>query len=90
MALIEALINDQHDKECRKEMWIDYNASLFQHIGTHSSLKVNIFHNKDLFILSVEIRSHLNHLKGRSKLSVYKQTKTIYSLVIEVFILTII
>ena len=34
---------DQDHKKCKKEkdkLWIHYKPSLFQHIGTHSSLKV--------------------------------------------------
>ena len=33
---------DQDHKKCKKEkekLWIHYKPSLFQHIGTHSSLK---------------------------------------------------
>ena len=39
---------DQDHKKCKKEkekLWIHYKPSLFQHIGTHSSLKGKVKKN---------------------------------------------
>jgi alpha-1,3-mannosylglycoprotein beta-1,4-N-acetylglucosaminyltransferase A/B len=41
---------DQDHKKCKKEkekLWIHYKPSLFQHIGTHSSLKGKVQKLKD-------------------------------------------
>ncbi|XP_023327106.1 alpha-1,3-mannosyl-glycoprotein 4-beta-N-acetylglucosaminyltransferase B [Eurytemora carolleeae] len=41
---------DQDNKKCKKEeekLWIHYKPSLFQHIGTHSSLKGKVQKLKD-------------------------------------------
>ena len=66
----------KHCKKAKENVWIHYKPSLFQHIGTHSSLKgkvqklkvgalcYQIFHtSRDfIFVWSLSYRDQLNNL----------------------------
>jgi len=48
------LLRQKHCKMAKAELWVHYKPSLFQHIGTHSSLKGKVQKLKvmsDIFIL---------------------------------------
>jgi len=77
---------DQDNKKCKKEkekLWIHYKPSLFQHIGTHSSLKGKVQKLKDrqfgrvqLFVPhknpSAVIESQIKHYKHHSLVRAYQ------------------
>jgi len=77
---------DQDNKKCKKEkekLWIHYKPSLFQHIGTHSSLKGKVQKLKDrqfgrvqLFVPhknpSAVIESPIKHYKHHSIVRAYQ------------------
>lgn len=69
---------DQDYKKCQKEkqsLWIHYKPSLFQHIGTHSSLKGKVQKLKDKQFGKVSLFTpHRNpHAKLETKIKHYKQ-----------------
>lgn len=52
-------------KECKKvksELWVNYKPSLFQHIGTHSSLKGKV---QRLKVRSLLFCSHFTMCRSR-------------------------
>lgn len=77
---------DQDNKKCKKEkekLWIHYKPSLFQHIGTHSSLKGKVQKLKDrqfgrvqLFVPHknplAAIESPIKHYKHHSLVRAYQ------------------
>jgi len=86
---------DQDNKKCKKEkekLWIHYKPSLFQHIGTHSSLKGKVQKLKDrqfgrvqLFVPhknpAATIESPIKHYKHHSLIRAYQGDTFFWGLV---------
>ena len=62
------MLRQKHCKMAKAELWIHYKPSLFQHIGTHSSLKGKVQKLKvmsDIFILKKERYNYDNKLMSK-------------------------